>query len=117
MQKDDLVRLHHMLDAAREAILFAQNKTRASLDANRMLTLAIIKDIEIIGEAASKVTKECREQLPRIPWLNIISMRNRLIHGYFDINLDIVWQTITQDLPPLIDELDKIFPQAYEDKS
>jgi uncharacterized protein with HEPN domain len=109
MQKDDLVRLHHMLDAAREATLFAQNKTRVSLNANRMLILAIIKDIEIIGEAASKVTKECREQLSGIPWLNIISMRNRLIHGYFDINLDIVWQTVIQDLPPLIDELEKIF--------
>ncbi len=97
-----------MLDAAREAIHFARNKTRSSLDADRKLVLALVKSIEIIGEAAANVTKEGQEQMPQIPWPNIISMRNRLIHAYFDINLDIVWQTINEDLPPLIIELEKV---------
>ena len=108
MRKDDLIRLRHMLDAAREVLSFSQNETRDSLDIERMLTLSIVKDLEIIGEAASKVTKECREELPQIPWQNIVSMRNRLIHAYFDINLDIVWTTVIEDLPPLISELEKI---------
>jgi len=99
-----------MLDAAREAALFAKNKTRSSLESNRMLTLSIVKDLEIIGEAAFKMTKETREDFPQIPWQNIISMRNRLIHAYFDINLDIVWKTVVEDLPPLIAELEKIVP-------
>ena len=107
MQNDDLIRLHHMLDAARESIHFARNKTRRSLDTDRKLVLALVKSIEIIGEAAAQVTKEGREQVPQIPWPSIISMRNRLIHAYFDINLDIVWQTINDDLPPLVIELEK----------
>jgi uncharacterized protein with HEPN domain len=68
----------------------------------------LVKDIEIIGEAATNVSEDCREQFPHIPWRSIINMRNRLIHAYFDINLDIVWQTVTEDLPYLITELDKI---------
>jgi len=108
MQKDDLVRLRHMLDSAREAMLFAQNKTRSSLDTDRKLVLALVKSIEIVGEAAANVTNKCREDLPQIPWPNIIGMRNRLIHAYFDINLDILWKTMIEDLPPLIADLEKI---------
>lgn len=110
MRKDDLIRLRHMLDSAREAVYFTQNKARSSLDTDRKLVLALVKSIEIIGEAAANVTKECRKDFPQIPWLNIIGMRNRLIHAYFDINLDIVWKTVTEDLPPLIIELEKIVP-------
>lgn len=108
--KEDVVRMHHILDAAKEAVLFAQNKTRKSLDKNRMLVLSLVKDVEIIGEAATSVSKECREKYPEIPWRSLIGMRNRLIHAYFDINLDVVWQTVTEDLPTLIAALEKIPP-------
>ena len=66
--------------------------------------------VEIIGETATKITKECQKDLSQIPWPNIIGMRNRLIHAYFDINLEILWKTVTEDLPGLIDELEKILP-------
>lgn len=69
-----------------------------------------MKSIEIIGEAATKITKECQKDLSQIPWPNIIGMRNRLIHAYFDVNLEILWKTVTEDLPGLIDELEKILP-------
>ncbi|MCJ7577432.1 MAG: DUF86 domain-containing protein [candidate division Zixibacteria bacterium] len=108
MQKDDLIRLRHMLDAANEAESFVQNKTRSSLDSDRKLVLALVKSIEIFGEAAAKVTNKCREDLPQIPWSNIIGMRNRLIHVYFDIDLDVLWKTVIEDLPPLIADLQKI---------
>ena len=108
MQKDDAIRLRHMLNAAREARSFTQNKTRGSLDKSRQLELALVKSIEIIGEAATRITDECRKELSQIPWANIIGMRNRLIHAYFDINRDILWKTVTDDLPPLITELQKI---------
>ena len=108
MRKDDSVRLLHMLEAALEAISFAKNKTRKTLNTNRRLALALVKDIEIIGEAATNVTAERRRALPQIPWNKIIGMRNRLIHAYFEINLDILWKTVTEDLPPLISELEKI---------
>lgn len=102
MRKDDLIRLRHMLDAAREAVSFARNRRRGDLDKDRMLTLSIAKSIEMIGEAASKVTNESREAYPEIPWTDIVAMRNRLIHVYFDINLDLVWTTVIDDLPSLI---------------
>ena len=108
MQKDDAVRLRHMLDAAQETAFFAQNKTRSSLDTDRQLVLSLVKSIEIIGEAAANVTTKCREDFPQIPWRDIISMRNRLTHVYFDINLDILWKTVVEDLPPLIAELGKV---------
>ena len=108
MRGDDLIRMHHMLDAAEEALSFARNKTRRDLDSDRMLVLSIVKSVEIIGEAASKVTQETRETYEELPWANIIAMRNRLIHVYFDIDLDRVWDTVTDDLPPLIGSLEKI---------
>jgi uncharacterized protein with HEPN domain len=75
-----------------------------------MLTLAIIKSIEIIGEAASKMSESCRSNHPVIPWVDIINMRHRMIHAYFDVNLDIVWQTIQTDLPGLVEALERIIP-------
>ncbi len=108
MRKDDSIRLHHMMDAAKEAESFVANKTRSSLDSDRKLVLALVKCIEIVGEAATNLTKECRDNIPQIPWTNIIGMRNRLIHAYFEINLDILWKTVIEDLPPLITELGKL---------
>ncbi len=108
MHKNDRVRLQHMLDAAREAIEFVQGKVRADLDNNRMLLLSLVKEIEIIGEAANQVSKAAREQLPGIPWADIVGMRNRLIHAYFDINLEILWRTVQHDLPPLIAVLERV---------
>jgi uncharacterized protein with HEPN domain len=109
-ERDDHVRLRHMLDAAHEAVAFVQDETRESLDEDRKLLLALVKAIEIIGEAASKVSESCQATYSQIPWPQIIGMRNRLIHAYFDIDHETVWQTIQDDLPPLIVELEKIIP-------
>jgi uncharacterized protein with HEPN domain len=114
MRKDDSIRLRHMLDAANESHFFIKEKTRDDLDTDRKLVLALVKSIEIIGEAASKISEECREDISEIPWADIIGMRNRLIHAYFDINLDILWKTVIVDLPPLIADLERIIPS--EDK-
>jgi uncharacterized protein with HEPN domain len=97
-----------MLEAAGEAVLFAHNRTRKDLDSDRMLTLSIVKSVELIGEAATRISKEVRDTHPEIPWTDIVAMRNRLIHVYFDIDLDRVWDTVTDDLPPLISALEKI---------
>lgn len=105
MQADDAVRLRHIVDAAQEAIVFARDRTRADLDADRMLVLSLVKEIEIIGEAAYRLSQATRDRLPDMPWDDIIGMRHRLIHAYFDINLDILWQTIRHDLPPLLEQL------------
>lgn len=97
-----------MRDAAIEAINFASGRRRDELNTNRMLALALVKDIEIVGEAASKISTECRAKYPQLSWLQIIGMRNRLTHAYFEVNLDIVWQVVTNDLPTLVMELEQI---------
>lgn len=112
MRKGDLIRMRHMLDASKEAISFSLNRKREDLDNDRMLTLSIVKSIELIGEAASRVSKEIQEEYPEIPWKDIVSMRNRLIHVYFDIDLDRVWDTVSEDLPPLITLLKRILSQT-----
>lgn len=109
MRKHDAVRLRHMLDAGREALGFARGRGRSDLDSDRMLVLALVKDIEIIGEAARQVSEETRAQLPGLPWADMIAMRHRLVHAYFEINLDILWQTVQQDLPPLVTALEEAF--------
>jgi uncharacterized protein with HEPN domain len=70
--------------------------------------LALVKVIEIIGEAASRVSPEYQANHPQIPWPAMSGMRNRLVHAYFDINLRILWQTTQEDLPLLIDDLEKL---------
>lgn len=110
MKQHDVIRIRHMLAAATDALNFCKDRSRKNLDGDRILTLAIIKSIEIIGEAASKISNECRSTHTNIPWVDIINMRNRMIHAYFDVNLDIVWQTVKEDLPVLIEQLERILP-------
>ena len=97
-----------MLDAADEALSFVRGKTRADLQSNRMLVLSLVKEIEVVGEAASRVSEEFRADHPQIPWQEIIGMRNRLIHAYFDVDLDVLWSTVTKNLPKLSAELETI---------
>jgi uncharacterized protein with HEPN domain len=115
MRKDDAIRLLHMLDAAKESESFVRDKTRDDLDSDRKLVLALVKSVETIGEAASKISEECRKDLSEIPWVDIIGMRNRLIHAYFDINLDILWKTLIEDLPSLIGDLERIIPSEEKE--
>ncbi len=108
MHKHDRIRIQHMADAAREALHLAQGKERKDLDANRGLVLALVKCIEIIGEAANNVSSETRHAASVIPWAAIVAMRHRLVHGYFDINLDIVWTTLVEDLPDLLQSIEEV---------
>jgi uncharacterized protein with HEPN domain len=99
-----------MLDASREAIAFTEGRKREDLDSDRMLALSLVKSIEIIGEAGSRVTEQGKRETEDIPWAEIIATRNRLIHAYYDIDLDIVWETVREDLPPLVTALEHSIP-------
>ena len=105
---EDRVRLRHMLDAALEIQQYVQSATRRDLDHDPKLVHSLVHLFEIIGEAANQVSDELREEALDIPWFIIIGMRNRLIHAYFDIDLNVVWSTSTQDVPLLIAELKKL---------
>jgi len=102
MLRNDAIRMQHMLDAAQEACGFAQGLVFDDLEKDRKLVLALVKDIEIIGEAAYQVSDTVRAQIPGIPWDDVMGMRHRLVHAYFDINLEILWKTVKDDLPSLI---------------
>jgi uncharacterized protein with HEPN domain len=107
---DDTVRLQHMLEAAEKAATLVQGKHRSDLDADETLVLALTRLLEIIGEAANGTSPSLRDKHPAIPWKQIIGARHHLIHGYFEVDLDIVWQILISDLPPLLSELKKIAP-------
>lgn len=115
MRPDDRIRFQHMLDAAEDALCFASGLTRADLDTNRMATFAIVRAVEVIGEAAGTVSDETKRSYADLPWGSMIGMRHRLIHAYFDVDLDRVWDTITEDLPPLIARLREILADARPD--
>jgi uncharacterized protein with HEPN domain len=108
MQQSDTIRIKHMIEAAEEAISFAEGKERKDLDGERMLVLSVIKEIEMIGEAAAKISVEVRGKKSQIPWNDIVGMRNHLVHGYFDVDLDLLWNTIEHNLPVLVMNLKKI---------
>ena len=105
---DDSVRLRHMLDAARRAVKFVKGRTRADLDTDEQLALALTRLLEVIGEAAKHVSEETQRAHPEIPWKETAATRDRLIHGYFDVDLNIIWEITTADLPPLIAGLEKV---------
>jgi len=102
MRTEDKIRVQHMIDAAESAAQFLDGRRRRDLDSDRMLLFAVVRAIELIGEAAGRVSIETREATPEIPWGAIIAMRNRLIHGYFDIDTEIVWKTVSEELPALL---------------
>ncbi len=109
---DDRLRLRHMLETARKAAVFIEGRRREDLDSDEILALALVRLLEILGEAAKGVSDEFRRKHSQIPWRLIAGTRDRLTHGYYDVNLDIVWNIVTEDLPPLIAELERLVPAA-----
>lgn len=106
--RDDVIYLKDMLDHAREALDMIRGKEIEDLGRERMLELALTRLVEIIGEAAGRVSQEERDKHPEIPWHEVIGMRNRLAHGYDSVDLNVLWDTVELDLPPLIAQLEKI---------
>lgn len=107
---DDSVPMRHMLDHAREAVAMVRQRSRADLDGNRVLQLALRQIIQIIGEAANRVSKEGQARYPEIAWRSPIAARNRIAHGYDTVDYDIVWQIVTEEFPVLIAALERALP-------
>lgn len=105
LPENGVVRLQHMLDAAEQAFRFCAGRRRADLDDDVMLRFALVHAITVVGEAAAKVSTPAREALPGIAWGSIVGMRNRLVHAYFDVDSDVLWQSVNEGLPPLAAQL------------
>ncbi len=109
MQRDEAYLLD-MLLSARDAQSVVEQLTREQFQSRRIHQLAALKALETIGEAASRISDMFRSDHPEIPWREIIGMRNRLIHAYFEVDIDKVWETVQDDLPSLIDHLQLLVP-------
>ena len=101
-----------MVEAAEAACDFISGRTPDDLESDRVLVFALVRSIEIVGEAASKVSASTRDAAPDIPWALIVSMRNRLIHAYFDIDHEVVWKTATEEMPQLLLRLRALIGKA-----
>ena len=115
MRSDD-ARLLDMLIAARRISQFTQSMTFADFETHEMAQSAVIREFQVVGEAARLISDKTKQAHPQISWHVIAGMRNRLIHGYFAIRLDVVWQTAQDDIPVLIQQLESLVPSDEEDK-
>ena len=109
---DDRVRLRHMVDHAREAISMLRGHSREDLDRDRKLNLALVRLLEVVGEAAARIEPGVQAQIIGVPWSQVIGLRHRLIHGYDDVDFSILWQIVTEDLPPLVSAIDAFLAGA-----
>lgn len=98
-----------MLEAATKASRLIEGLTPADLKDDELRSLAVTHLLEILGEAAKGVSEETRAKHPQLPWTQMAATRDRLIHGYFSVDLDIVWEIVNHDLPPLIASLEAAF--------
>lgn len=94
-----------MIEAAEQALAFVAGRSRADLDSDLMLRMALTRAVEIVGEAAAQVSEAGRQEVPEVRWPAIVGMRNRLVHAYFSINANILWDTVQWDLPLLVKQL------------
>ena len=106
--REDTILLTDMVDYARRALTALEGRSREVLDTDTVLVAASERFVEVIGEAASRLSETTRESSPEVPWREIIAMRNRLVHGYFAVDLDILWTVVNDDLPELIDALERL---------
>src|SRR5687768_5644923 len=105
---DDKIRLQHMLDAGKKIFHFTEGQSRESFEGDEMLQLALVRLIEIIGEASSRISQDFRDEHSSIAWQAIIGMRNRLVHAYFAIDYDVVWNTVIIAIPELVKQIETI---------
>jgi len=111
MKIDDPTRLRHMLDAALEAVSFLSDLDAEGLSENRLVCQAVVRSLEIVGEAAAQISQSYSDVHPEVSWPKIIGMRNRLVHAYFEVDYEIVAKTVKQDLPSLIETLKKLIKE------
>lgn len=105
---DPITTLRQTRAFAHEAVEMVAGRTQQSVEADRVVTLALTRLLELIGESVNRVDKDVRERHKHLPWREMIALRNRLIHGYDTINFAVLWRIVQDDLPPLIRDLDVI---------
>jgi uncharacterized protein with HEPN domain len=108
MVHDDRLTLGQMLDTVRRIRGMIRGQVRAAFDGDEVRQLALLHLIQVLGEAASRVSAEFRDAHPELPWAQMAGMRNRIVHGYDHVDPDIVWRVATEDLEPVLAALERI---------
>jgi len=108
MAGDDRRSLEQMLETVRLIRAIIRGQTRKAFDADEVRQLALLHLIQVLGEAASRVSAVFREEHPELPWGQMVGMRNRIVHGYNHVDPDIVWRVATEDLEPVLAALERI---------
>lgn len=108
MRAEDRIRLKHMVEAGQAALKFVDGKKSSDLQTDQMLLFAVVRAIEVLGEAANKVSEDLQSANQSIPWRAIVGMRNRLVHAYFDVDTEMVWKTLQNEIPGLLRTLEAI---------
>ena len=113
MRRDE-VYLLDILIAARKALRFVEGIDQNEFEDNEIIQNAVMRPLEVIGEASARISKEFRKEHPEIPWREMVGLRNRLIHEYFRIDFTAVWDTLHKDLPKLIEIIEPMVPKEDE---
>jgi uncharacterized protein with HEPN domain len=114
MENKDRVRLRHIIDSCNAIQKYMEGRKRADLSSNRMLMAAVIRELEIIGEAVTVLSSDFKLRHNHMPWKDMSGMRNRLIHAYFNVNPDVVWKTISIDVPILLKAVHEILENTSD---
>ena len=114
-QHEVRVTVRQMISHVEELDELTRTRTRSAFDEERLWSLAVVRLLEMLGEAASRVPEECQAGHPEIPWRSISGLRNRLIHGYDQVDYDIVWKVLSEDIPKLKPQLDAMLAELTRD--
>lgn len=117
MQESDTKYLRAMLKAVEDAIGFVENKCRDDLEKDRQMALSLVKFLEMIGQAASRVSKKCQKACEPIPWEQVIDTKHQVVHTYWEIDLDWVWEKVKGELPSLMSALKEILEKEEVQRS
>ena len=113
MKDKDKVYLLHIKDSTKWIIELQKQFNKNEFKESRLFQNGVIREVEIIGEASNKLSKDIKEKYPEVAWIEIIGMRNKVIHEYFGIDLEAVWKTISVDIPDLLEKIEKIIKNEF----